>query len=135
MSLESRRYPGTAPSEWVEEQIFDGFVGSHDTRLMDEFRASSPAERPLVATKFDDRRIRELAHRIVYMESPDLLDPKIKDWFDDWRSRRIHKPDSAAKFRSLEEAKKEATELVANPERFDSGLVEQVLAWLESIEA
>lgn len=130
----SQRYPDTEATDWVEEQIFDGFASSSDVRLMEEFHGARPENRPHIAAQFEDRRIRELAHRLVYLESPDELDPKIRDWFEDWRFRRIRNDDRAGKFRSLEDARDEARKLVEDPGRFDPDLVRTVSDWLGSIE-
>jgi exodeoxyribonuclease-1 len=131
----SQRFPDTEPSEWVEEQIFDGFTSSADNRLMDAFHAADPEMKQQIAAQFEDRRLRELAHRIINTESPDYLEPKIREWFEDWQTKRIVKADNAGKFRSLGEACDEARKLTDEPGRFDPELLRKVSTWLSSIEA
>lgn len=129
----SMRYPESEPSEWVEQQIFDGFAGSSDVRLMEAFHDASPEMRPQIAAQFEDRRLRELAHRLVYLETPEELEPKIRDWFEEWLDQRLRNTDGGGNFRSLAQAQEEASKLVEEPGRFDPDLVREVSEWLESI--
>jgi len=58
----------------VEEQIYDAFISASDERLMEAFHAAPWEDRPAIADRFDDARLRELGYRLIYCERPDVLD-------------------------------------------------------------
>ena len=62
-----------APSEHVEEQIYEGFVGRQDERLMASFHTVPWEHRVEMIRQFQDVRLKRLARRLVYFERPDLL--------------------------------------------------------------
>lgn len=57
----------------VEEQIYDGFYSNLDNRLLNEFHAVPWSERWGIAKQFEDKRLRQLARRLIYFEQPDAL--------------------------------------------------------------
>lgn len=59
----------------VEEQIYDGFYSSTDTRLLDRFHAATWADRWEITRQFEDKRLQQLARRLIYTESPECLPP------------------------------------------------------------
>lgn len=62
---------GTSGS--VEEQIYEGFVGRQDERLMASFHTVSWESRVAMIRQFQDVRLKRLARRLVFFERPDLL--------------------------------------------------------------
>lgn len=59
----------------VEEQIYDGFYSNSDSRLVDQFNAAAWPERWLIAKQFEDKRLKQLARRLIYFEQPEALPP------------------------------------------------------------
>jgi len=57
----------------VEEQIYEGFYSSADARLLDRFHAAGWADRWEITRQFEDRRLQQLARRLIYVESPECL--------------------------------------------------------------
>lgn len=57
----------------VEEQIYEGFYSSADARLLDRFHAAAWADRWEITRQFEDRRLQQLARRLIYVESPECL--------------------------------------------------------------
>jgi exodeoxyribonuclease I len=67
--------PVYAPSEHVESQIYGGnFFSDADLELCRQFHASPWKARPEFVRRFDDRRLRRLARRLIYFESPHLFE-------------------------------------------------------------
>jgi exodeoxyribonuclease-1 len=59
----------------VEEQIYDGFYSNLDKRLIEQFHAAPWSERWRIARQFEDKRLKQLARRLIYLEHPDGLPP------------------------------------------------------------
>jgi exodeoxyribonuclease-1 len=67
--------PVYAPSEHVELQIYEGnFFSDADRELCRRFHASPWEARPEFVARFDDRRLKRLARRLIYYESPHLFE-------------------------------------------------------------
>jgi exodeoxyribonuclease-1 len=67
--------PVYAPSEHVELQIYGGnFFSDADCELCRRFHASPWEARPEFLGRFDDRRLKRLARRLIYYESPHLFE-------------------------------------------------------------
>jgi exodeoxyribonuclease I len=67
--------PVYAASEHVELQIYGGnFVSDADRELCRQFHASPWEARPEFVHRFDDRRLKRLARRLIYFESPHLFE-------------------------------------------------------------
>jgi exodeoxyribonuclease-1 len=75
-ALESQKkeYP---VSPHVEMQIYDGFFGDSDEKLMDAFHEADWHERCAIVEKFQDRRLRTIGMQLIHLERPDLLDKAI----------------------------------------------------------
>jgi exodeoxyribonuclease I len=64
-----------APSEHVELQIYGGnFFSDVDRELCRRFHTSPWEARPEFVGRFDDRRLKRLARRLIYYESPHLFE-------------------------------------------------------------
>jgi exodeoxyribonuclease-1 len=64
-----------APSEHIELQIYGGnFFSDSDLELCRQFHASPWEARPEFVRRFDDRRLKRLARRLIYFESPHLFE-------------------------------------------------------------
>ncbi|HXN51411.1 MAG TPA: exonuclease domain-containing protein [Candidatus Acidoferrum sp.] len=64
-------YP-TSPH--VEKQIYDGFVGEPDEKLMDAFHEAEWPKRKAIVETFQDPRLRTIGRQLIHLERPDLLD-------------------------------------------------------------
>jgi exodeoxyribonuclease-1 len=62
------------PAQHVEAQIYEGFLGDADQRLMDDFHAADWEKRPAIVGRFSDHRLKILGHRLLHVERPQLLD-------------------------------------------------------------
>ena len=77
------------PSPYLEGQIYDGFPSFVDQRAMDDFQNANWPTRARLASAFDDRRLRQLARRLIYLEYPDLLDAATRAEFDQAINKRL----------------------------------------------
>ena len=67
--------PVYAASDHVELQIYGGnFFSDGDRDLCRQFHGLPWERRPEIAGRFGDQRLKRLARRLIYLESPHLLD-------------------------------------------------------------
>jgi exodeoxyribonuclease I len=67
--------PTYAPSDHVEEQIYGGtFFSDADAELCRRFHGLPWVARPDLVHRFQDARLKRLGRRLIYFESPHLLD-------------------------------------------------------------
>jgi exodeoxyribonuclease-1 len=83
------RYPERAPATYVEERIYEGFPSRADADLMERFHSLPWPERPTVAARLADERIRELGERLIYLEAPEALPDDVRSKYDGWRRSRL----------------------------------------------
>lgn len=77
------------PSPHLEGQIYDGFPAFADQSRMEDFqRADWPARAELTGT-FEDKRLRQIARRLIYLERPEVLDVATRTEFDQAISKRL----------------------------------------------
>ncbi|GBH29366.1 exonuclease domain-containing protein [Sphingobium xenophagum] len=65
--------PDWPASEFVEEQIYSGFVSRADEHRMLEFHRAPWKDRPAIVGGFGDARLIALGRRLIYEHRPDLL--------------------------------------------------------------
>jgi exodeoxyribonuclease-1 len=82
--------PTYPPSEHVEQQIYGGsFISDADSALSRQFHSLPWQARVDVAQRFQDSRLRRLARRLIFFESPDVLDEQERRLIvDDIAARR-----------------------------------------------
>ncbi len=68
-----RGKPSKVESEYVEERIYDGFPSPVDEALAESFHTSSWRERHEIANRIADARLKHLALRLIFDESPGVL--------------------------------------------------------------
>lgn len=77
------------PSPYLEGQIYDGFPSPADQRRMEGFQKADWPLRVGLASAFEDRRLRQLARRLIYIECPEVLDAPTRAEFDLAISKRL----------------------------------------------
>lgn len=76
--------PTYEPSNHVELQIYEGrFPSDADRDLCRQFHLLPWEQRRAIVDQFEDRRFRRLAKRLIYFESPHLLDEIERHTIDD----------------------------------------------------
>ncbi|MBX9882874.1 MAG: hypothetical protein K2X73_12965 [Sphingomonas sp.] len=76
-------------SEFVEEQIYSGFVGRADVNRMEAFHRATWEERPAIVDGFGDIRLVALGRRLIHEHRPDLLPANIRAGIAAKMTRRI----------------------------------------------
>ncbi|WP_294138250.1 exonuclease domain-containing protein [Sphingomonas sp.] len=76
-------------SEFVEEQIYSGFVGRADESRMAAFHRAAWENRPAIVDGFGDVRLAALGRRLIYEHRPDLLSTDIHTRFAAKMARRM----------------------------------------------
>jgi exodeoxyribonuclease-1 len=77
-----------APSD-VDASLYDGFTGEGDRRLIDQVRATSPADLATRSFDFRDARLPELLFRYRARNWPATLSGDERQRWDDYRRRRL----------------------------------------------
>jgi len=127
----SKRYPPREPVEYVEQQIFEGFYSRDDSQRIEQFHKAHWETRPDIVSRIEDRRARELGYRIIYIEKPELLELKIREWFEKWESERLVTSDENVPYRTLRSAVDAAQELSGESDHAGKQLMGDVLGWLQ----
>ncbi|MBV2150907.1 hypothetical protein KRZ98_22165 [Sphingobium sp. AS12] len=81
--------PKWPASEFVEEQIYSGFVGRADEGRMAAFHRAAWEDRPAIVDGFGDVRLVALGRRLIYEHRPDLLSSDIHTRFAVKMARRM----------------------------------------------
>jgi exodeoxyribonuclease-1 len=75
-------------SEYVEEQLYEGFPSRADSSLMAEFHRVDWSDRMPVVQAFDDDRFRQLGQRLVAENAPETLLPEVRSRYELWVNER-----------------------------------------------
>ena len=65
------------PSSYVEEQIYNSFISFDDQKLLSTFHTLDWNKRTAIIKQLKDERLKTLAKRLIYFESPHLLEESI----------------------------------------------------------
>lgn len=84
------RYPDKEPSEFVEQRMYDGFLTTPDSILLDDFHDRPWRERSAILKQLGDERLRELGERLIYLEYPNALEESKRLEYDAWIGKRFH---------------------------------------------
>jgi len=93
--------PGAAEAMDVDEDLYGGFVGKEDRRLLDTMRKESPAKLALMTPPFDDPRLGELVFRYRARNFPQTLSEQEAEHWEAHRAARLF--DGAAGARTVEQ--------------------------------
>lgn len=82
----SQRYDEKEPSPYAEKQIYDGFTGWDDQKLIEAFHEERWEDRIGLIERIQDPRLIDFANRLTYYERPDLLSDgalqKMRNWIE-----------------------------------------------------
>ncbi len=127
------RYADEAPSEHIEERIYEGFPSKADETLMQKFHAAGWAERPAIASQFADERLKEFAHRLIFFEQPDSLPPAVSAGFKKWRAERMLTEDENVPWMTIPKALREADKRLSDATEDDARLLQDVKRFLSDL--
>lgn len=129
----AKRYPEKAPSQFVEERIYDVFPASCDMRIAAQFHATPWEHRRAVVDQIRDERLRELAIRLIGTEAGHALDHSDRASFDAWQRSRLLGPAPAKTFRTIEQARRECADELATATGPETKRLRDIMAWLENL--
>lgn len=113
----------------IEQRIFEGFPSRSDTKLMEAFHTASSRERVKLVKQFEDDRIRRLARRLIYLESPDEFPvahrEKIRSAI---AARLLSEHDDRSSWRTISAAVRELDDLRIRQD--NSGQLASIAEWL-----
>jgi exodeoxyribonuclease I len=118
-------------SPQIEEQIYDGFFGAADHRLMDAFHTARWEERVSILDRFEDLRLREIGYRLVHCERPDLLDSATRQTHDSRIARRLLGLDGDVPWLTLGQAIEEANDLLVTAHGADLLHIRELRGFLQ----
>jgi exodeoxyribonuclease-1 len=119
--------PLPAPSEFVEDRMYEGFPSRADERRRDIFHTLPWSERHAHCAAFEDDRLAELGVRLIHAERPDLLPCDVRADLDRTWAERLLSPDPATPWTTVPKARAEIARLrVERPETAEA------LDWLEA---
>jgi exodeoxyribonuclease-1 len=93
--------PGAAEETDVDEDLYGGFVGKDDRRLLDTMRREPPAKLAMMTPPFDDQRLGELVFRYRARNFPQTLSEQEAEHWEAHRAARLF--DGAAGARTVEQ--------------------------------
>lgn len=74
---------------YVEQQIYDGFLSHADEAVLEAFHVAPWEQRPAIVDRLTDRRMVQLARRLLFTERPDLFPPETRGMLEQLRARRL----------------------------------------------
>lgn len=105
-----------------------------DEELMQRFHESDWSERPGIAGQIADDRLKEFAHRLIYVERQDLLPEPTLGRLKSWHAERLLTKDDTVPWMTISKATLETEELLAEGTA-DKTLLGDFKAYLIELEA
>ena len=102
------------PGLHVEQQIHDAFMSDADERRLDEFHAAEWENRIAILDNLEDRRLRQLGRRLIFLERPDVLSESLRKEMTAMVARRVIKSENGGGWLCLESAIEDADRLIAS---------------------
>src|SRR5664280_158276 len=87
--LLAARYEDQVEPAHVEQRIYSGFPSNADQTRMHAFHSQGWEDRIGIIREIEDKRYRQIAHRIVAIERPDLLTDVQRQRWESWRRERF----------------------------------------------
>jgi len=132
LALASRRAQ-PEPTPYVERKIYDGFPSHDDAEIMMHFHETNWENRLEHCKRLGDRRLREIARRLVYIEEPELLSDNVRTELDRWLADRLLTEDANVPWRTIPKALQETDDLLRNAVGEERDLLVEVKAFLNDI--
>jgi exodeoxyribonuclease-1 len=104
------------PSDYVEEQIYDGFTSDADKLHLTAFHASPWDQRLAVLAKLADQRLQRLGKRLIYFERPECLNEQDRHEIALEFARRASSTDDVAPWMTFNKAIESADLIIAASE-------------------
>ena len=109
-ALSQRFVDRPEPAE-VEKKVYAGFYSTDDKRRLDQFQNTSWARRVIIAQEFEDRRLRWLASRLIYLNEPNLLSHSAQEHWKDLIDQRWQSDDQNSEWTTFDQAKEQLAQI------------------------
>lgn len=132
---EVREFPIGNEKQELEQMIYQGFPSREDESLLKKFSISNWHERVQLISLFEDAILRQLARRLVYISSSELLDNEDREKIKLGIIKRLMPDkDSSRGWRSIPDALSEITD-IKNLDQFNLNKVEAIEKWLIDLQS
>ena len=86
----ANRFADRAPSPFPEASLYGGgFLSNDDARLSARWHASQWEDRPAIAARFQDERLKAFANRLMLLEAPEAMSPVAWQKGQAWLRNRL----------------------------------------------
>ena len=120
--FENNRFP---PKTDAEQQLYDGFMNSHDKNLLPAIRGASPETLSAYSDQLKDPRLKALLFRYRARHFPELLTEQEKTQWQQWRYQRLTDGEAGASI-VLDEYFERLSAYSDNPE-VDQNIIQALL--------
>ena len=133
--LFSYTYEVDTQGKQLEELIFAGFPSASDEARMSKFWDAPADKRWDIAKSFQDARYRRLAHRMIYIVTPQLLSNEESEAMANQIDKRIKtQSEEPHGWRSIDDASDELSSIRSNGAfQNQTKLIEEIEGWLNAI--
>lgn len=115
----------------VDEDLYGGFIGSSDRRLLNQLRARTPQQLAAARPSFDDARLEELLFRYRARNFPATLSEEEAEAWESHRAARLF--DGAGNARTLDALMQEIDTLSENADERAEEILGQLYDYAEMI--
>ena len=126
------RFASEESSPHVEERIYDGFPQRGDETRMVKFHHVNWNERVEIASRIEDPRLNELAHRLIYFEHPAILEARTTAAISTWVTKRVLDENDNVPWRTVNKALHQTDELLKHASAEDTRLLKDVKKFIHS---
>lgn len=121
----ARRFEDREPSEFVEEQIYEGFISNADASLLVRFHAAPWKDRHEILTQVEDGRLRTLGERLLCLDTEYGAPTDLQQAFSNYVSEKWDAP-ADSKWTTFEKVDKELAEIQTTKKLEPAALAELV---------
>ncbi|MGV7208860.1 exodeoxyribonuclease I [Oxalobacteraceae bacterium A2-2] len=115
----------------VDEDLYNGFVGKEDRRLLDQLRRESPARLAAASPAFSDGRLGELLFRYRARNFPDTLSEAEHEHWEQHRAARLYEGEGGA--RTVDQLFGELDELQASADERGETILAALAEYIEIV--
>jgi exodeoxyribonuclease-1 len=98
---------------------------------MEQFHRNDWQGRREIAERLSDKRLREHARRLLYMEAPETLSDGARATMDAWMSDRLLTEEATVPWNTIPIALRDITEMLADANDHEAALLNDFLEFLQ----
>jgi exodeoxyribonuclease I len=100
------------PPSYVEQKIYESFVNRSDEVLMEMFHDAPWSGRLKIIDGFHDARLRTIGTHLIYLEEPEALDTKTRQYLDVELTNRVLSDQSDLPWLTMRRAREQIAEML-----------------------